>query len=673
MEGLSSARAFLLSTSLSSSEANELIRASREDLLSLVILVNGMERGSLALATSDGLRTDCFDLFHYHLQKPVDHDRCMEYDWMKFIIFSLNGIIRLGGNYFNKDATHKQRFMLCWPRILEWLEAIIERNYFQEDEEMYFRMMPVLFKLAWIVRQEYFDEEELFLLAVRLWIGHQGVDGKDYYTSHPLVDLIHRKIELSDTIKAEELLQSCGTCAETLVAKAVTRLKHATYGSPSMDVTQMRFLVNMLADLIPLSERTALEVCSRKVGRVLVRILTRIVERVEVPEEDMIPVRSAQRIFHTSLRRRDLKYALCLVREGFLNLILRTASFLQVEDISSERDSERARVAHKISESMVLSELILFLPYRDLAITSWVMLLNLREKQMAVEEFVERSSNEFQNAWKALEGAVLEQAVLQSLYEVKYAADHGVCSNSSRGLLTNRRHLKKCSGCSVALYCSTSCQQEDWQQHREICKKMDGKSLREMLNKNHRFPRRVATLHFLRFEHHLTRLALRKNIPRCNVAVRIDYSRFPFEFGVLDYHELLDDTKHPPGHVVVAQEFSRQSDTNRDKSVILILRMAEKEVPYIVYPDRAWVKEVCKPEDDLVDEETIYVGEDGEGLSCNHFDALRAIINLARKRAVIGKLLLGDICVYEPRLIRKAVSDVMKLLRDGEGGAISTE
>lgn len=179
---------------------------------------------------------------------------------------------------------------------------------------------------------------------------------------------------------------------------------------------------------------------------------------------------------------------------------------------------------------------------------------------------------------------------------------------------------------------------------------------------HHRFPRRAATVQIARFWSHIISLSQRQNIPMSNVAIRVDYTCFPFKFHVIDRHELLDATKHPPGHVVVANELRRRSDADREKCMIAILRMAGRDVPYIIHPDCAWSKDVSVAPDDLPDEETTtYVSQDGEKISCDNFDALRAGVHLVRKSAEES-----GVSVWDANVISKAVDDVMRLFWDGE-------
>ncbi|KLO08880.1 hypothetical protein SCHPADRAFT_592419 [Schizopora paradoxa] len=395
---------------------------------------------------------------------------------MRLITSSIFGLSLLGCKYFNLDTIHRHRFKLCWPNILKWVEAIIEGDYYQGDEELYFNVTPILFRTMWTIRKECFDEDRLFRFAIRLWIGHRTEDKTDYYSAQPLIACMQRKIMNKETARAEELFHACGTCADRLTDRIIARLKHATYGSSSIDINRVSILIDMLGHLTALTERTLLAVASRKVARVLVDIMTEIVYSPVLLMGHITVVRSTLRIFRTFLLGRTLNYALTLMESGILNLLIKAASS-GFDDLSDKQNSMWTDEAvNGCSESKVLWELILCLSYRDMVATSRLGLLKLSQDRVDVEEYLYTSSDEFRTAWKSFETAVLEQTVLVSLFKVDYAVECGACSNKTCWLLTARKDHKKCGGCSTALYCSATCQREDWPSHRNICKKMEGKS-----------------------------------------------------------------------------------------------------------------------------------------------------------------------------------------------------
>lgn len=408
----------------------QLIRAARVDLKSLVRLVHGLESGSLALA-SDKLRTDCFDVFNHHLRKPVEHQKCKEFAWIRMITSSLYGIARLGSRYFNVDPIHRQRYKLCWPSILQWLEAIIEGGYFHKDEDFYFNMASLLFEVAWTVRREYYDEDDVFGFAVRLWVGHRGGDGGDHYTAQPLIACMQRKVARNECSRAEEILLACGVSAEQLTDKIVARLKRAKHSSSSISVPSITPLINMLGHLISLTERTLLAVASRKVGRILVLLMTEIVNSSEVSKSDMVVLRLTQRMFHTFLRWRRIDYVVSLMDAGILGLLLKTASLGFDDALDYQSSHWTSRAANSVSEYMVLQELVLCLPYHDMVVATRDRFRELYMDEINVKELLGTSSNKFREVWKTFETVALEQAVLQSLFDVEYAPDSGVCSNVS--------------------------------------------------------------------------------------------------------------------------------------------------------------------------------------------------------------------------------------------------
>jgi hypothetical protein len=49
------------------------------------------------------------------------------------------------------------------------------------------------------------------------------------------------------------------------------------------------------------------------------------------------------------------------------------------------------------------------------------------------------------------------------------------CTNlsgdSAEGLVTGLKGVR-CGGCRVARYCTPGCQKEDWEQHRQVCRRL---------------------------------------------------------------------------------------------------------------------------------------------------------------------------------------------------------
>ncbi len=155
----------------------------------------------------------------------------------------------------------------------------------------------------------------------------------------------------------------------------------------------------------------------------------------------------------------------------------------------------------------------------------------------------------------------------------------------------------------------------------------------DIVDEYNRFPRKIAAIQVGRHWDHIVSLAKDKGIPIDDMAVRIVYTKSPFQISVFDYHELLDDTKHPPHHVMAANEILRRPEWDRRDCLMVILKTLEMEVPSIVYLNNEWMKVIPDVPDDLEDEVSTYIDEDGNAFACTNVDALRAGVRLAKKLA----------------------------------------
>lgn len=402
----------------------QIIKAARVDLKSLFRLVAAFK----SVATSDRLRTDCFNVFHHHLQKPVELDKCDNASWIKYIFSSLGGICRLGRDYFNIDATHRQRYIRCWPSIFKWLKAILEGSYFHSEEELFFQTATRLFDVAWYTRVEYFDQDDIFKFAVRIWVGFRDGHGTDHFSAPPLIACIARKVVNKNFTRGEELLHSCGLSAEQLVSKIIVRLKHATYRSSPIDVLSILTLIDSLENLVALTEATQLEVFSHKVGYALVSMMKEIVNVPNMSKDHALAIRSSQGIFHAVLLAgRPVRYAVSLIKAGALELLLKVAAH-GFDDVLDPQSSSRS-ARNGISECRVLWQLMLCLPFRDVVVASQDGFHKLYTGRLHVDELLATSSKDFQYTWKAFETVLAERAVLLSLFNIGYAPENAACAN----------------------------------------------------------------------------------------------------------------------------------------------------------------------------------------------------------------------------------------------------
>lgn len=233
-----------------------------------------------------------------------------------------------------------------------------------------------------------------------------------------------------------------------------------------------------------------------------------------------------------------------------------------------------------------------------------------------------------------------------------------------------REDFEKCAGCAFALYCSRSCQKEDWNSHKPGCKKMDEYccafenlidaapltklSVDVIQDFCSRLPRRITTLQINRHWDQILSLARRKSIPLCDMAVRVTYINVPFKIEVFNYHEIFDDTKDNHHVTLVANERLRQPEEDRYNFLMVIIRMPQIEYPCIIRLDDTWTRDVSNPPKNMSDERAIFVDQDGNALARKSSDALRTGVYLARRHAAE----LGE-SVWESAVIRKATDEII--------------
>ncbi len=167
-----------------------------------------------------------------------------------------------------------------------------------------------------------------------------------------------------------------------------------------------------------------------------------------------------------------------------------------------------------------------------------------------------------------------------------------------------------------------------------------GLSVDAIINGSNRFLRKVATVQICRHWDRIISLARNRNIPRKDLAVRVVYNAFPFRIEAFDYHELLDDSKYPPHHVLVGNEVQRWSRRRRRDNpcdLPVVLRMGNIEVPYITHLNNLWTKKSTFSPPNCTDDGeggiVTYIDQDGCPFDCETVDALRAAIRFAQRYA----------------------------------------
>jgi len=595
-------------------EMAELVKTARTDLGSLSKLTSVMESAPYSL------QTECFDAYSHHLRKPIRRQTCESKLSLKCILLSLLGIGLLDQDcsYFEhgRPEAHKQRFANSWPQILGWLKAIFGGHYFHDDEQIWFGAVDGVFRVAVSIYTEALMKDDVFELAVDVWNGYRTPDGGEYFSAKPLFVCLNREIE-GDT-RIDYILKGYKNI-ELLVNMFVSRLKHATFHSPPIDVQVLHILASVMGRLDGLHlESKSTSIFLPSTGPSIVTIITALMGGTSPSEGHLCAARSSLSIIYGCLRLGPVS-ARKIVEAGVLIPLLKLASF----------DSESGF----LHSSGVLTELLQYLIYSDVVTSCQRGLRDLYTANLHPAGLLKTSRKEFRDAWKVFESVLFEQTVLLRLFRAGYSTEAGRCSSLVCRKSKPRPLLKKCGGCAFGLYCSRSCQKADWTHHRSVCKKVDEESFDVFINGSNRFLRKVATIQICRHWKRIVSLARDRYISAEDLAVRIIYDTFPFQIEVFDYHELLDNSKqHPPQFPLAVNNIHRCSgDSFHDLPVVL--RMGNIEIPCITYVCDLWTKEVTTAPLSCADDGGIatYVDQDGQPFACETVDALRAAVLFARK------------------------------------------
>jgi hypothetical protein len=89
-----------------------------------------------------------------------------------------------------------------------------------------------------------------------------------------------------------------------------------------------------------------------------------------------------------------------------------------------------------------------------------------------VELIVSRiHSSELLPLLKAASTVQLTSRTRVQLVGCSHRGCHNFQGPSAEGLVAGRKGVR-CGGCRVARYCCPACQQEDWPQHRHVCRRL---------------------------------------------------------------------------------------------------------------------------------------------------------------------------------------------------------
>ncbi|KLO08756.1 hypothetical protein SCHPADRAFT_908349 [Schizopora paradoxa] len=576
------------------------------------------------------LQTEAFEVFCYHLRKPVDQQRLEKKDPHYWITESLTVIRKLGWAFFDRDPVSKKRFVECWPHIFKWMKALLKVRLVIDRENQYSAAVGEIYHICRSVYPNAFREDEVIEFAIQAWIGIEIPDGEDCFTARALLTSLETFGRRSDTDyrRFDQALQACNATAEDLVNLIVSRLKWEMLQSSSMNLLKVFNISRMLATLMPLHRSYCLPFLKSSPARCFVAVLKALMDHKEPSLHRTEAIRTILTVMCASLFCQTIEYALYIMEEGILDLLPRVAS--------SGIESEFASKSQFTSMATdILNQLLLRLACDpDMIQISFQEVEKLFSGNSRMRTLVNTTPKKFRDTWNAFEDVLLENTIVMRLIERGCAGEDSICFNRECRKLAPREEFKKCSGCFFALYCSTSCQTSDWKSHRAGCKTIEGNFLAILRNSSFRFTRRMHTMHVNRHWSAIVRLARKKGIPLSDIAVRISCDKFPFKTQVFDYHTLLEHKKESPHLALAAKEELRQSKEKERGSMVVVLHILEMDYPFIVHANKKWTRAVSNPPPKTKDQErSSFVDEDGNELLCKEVDAVCAAIRLTKKYA----------------------------------------
>ncbi|KLO06870.1 hypothetical protein SCHPADRAFT_675383 [Schizopora paradoxa] len=610
----------------------------------------------------------CFNLFHHHLQKKIEDHLCDSdnpYDW---VTCALLGIRNLGTEYFKRSENRKQQFIGCWPDIFKWLRAMLNVQDSFEDGLLFWSFAAEATRICLSLHQDVLHEDEVVEFAVRCWIGRQGKDGEDYYTEFPLMACLsvlltgeqQRGVDLATSgYRIEKALDACDLDISDFASAFVTRLAQRINKSEhTTRMGELPFAMVGLPQTLGLIVRLRWlrfipAVVNPKVGRCLVAALQVVVDEYPPSPDRLLTINSLLSVIQCSLLLQDVDFAVAIVERGFLGCVIKIAAFELTTPLPGV--------------SMTCDVLNSFLPYLVFSdmVVACRRAFEVLHNHQAQLRLLKETKEEFQHRLIDLENVTLEYNIFLRLTNAGFAPERGICANRACSKKGFRSEFQKCAGCSFILYCSQSCQRQDWDWHRNHCKKLTTSSRNILRDRYIRFPRRLASFYIHR---HLRQILApfsdtiksQKSFPS-NVVVSLNYLTYPASVQVYERTVFLQaQIESDGGHfATVAHEVHRQNDEETHGLMVIINfhTHSEMEIPCVIHYDDVWSRGVSIPNESLKYEGPGIPTSDKEGrpLICPDYDALRAGVVLTKKFAFES----GE-SVWAESVLEKSTSEVLK-------------
>ncbi|KLO18174.1 hypothetical protein SCHPADRAFT_886439 [Schizopora paradoxa] len=429
------------------------------------------------------------------------------------------GLGALNTPYFSQ---HSQQFRQCWPDVISWSKAIFRgRKYRNGDDPdfitTFFSAISQVFDVATSIDsgENLVSNEDILHFAVELWKGDDdGALKPMYYATSPLLAYLNQ-----DAGRIKTFCEGSSTDPFLLVQTIIARFDAAVNSTSKTLITML-----VILDLAELLFRLSTHHYST-VRRMFIIIETFVL----TPNDAILPA---------------------MLRFGFLRVLITVAA-----------KSDEYKYGDQ--STLILSKLQLALELKGVvssAVASMGILANRTDFDLP--KMLQSTDPKFREEWKRFESRLLEYAVVFELLQQGYAEERGICVSCRKR--TFSKELRKCAGCEIALYCSTTCEKDDWFRHKAGCQSVGKES---------------ATL------------AQRRNIPVDYLGVHLRHDCTPHRFEVFDYRRALDeDDSQPlfrkaPIFPLLAKEAMRARVDEKDKSCLLLVvkTVWQVDMPYLVY------------------------------------------------------------------------------------------
>lgn len=368
------------------------------------------------------LQTACFDLFYHHLQKPIRRRHSENEPLVKWIIFSLAGFGAFGRSYFDRDISCMETFVGCWARVLKWLKAIYDGQYFYDLDEYFYGLAAEVFNVAETADEELFklDQSEAFEVAARIWTGHFDQDGKECFNGRPLLGYILK--DFRSKTRLDHILAVHDGDPARVVDTMLSRLKLA-YVRSNAEGNNTAIVLLSIMHFLAIPEHPLREVLlSSQTGTTLVPIAKALTDDDNFDHQHAPSVRMALGLIYACPFSGPC-HANEILEKGMLDALLKMASLHSQDCTESQCECTSA--------CGILKMLIEFLIFDYAVYACQGAFCVLYKNKARVEGFLETSSKEFQTTWEAMKIALLEHLLLSRLFECGHLTEQGTCASVS--------------------------------------------------------------------------------------------------------------------------------------------------------------------------------------------------------------------------------------------------